>query len=63
LFLILIMIYYPGGVSQLYETLFGKSKNPVVRWLINKPETAAKKTDILASPKAEKSPSASGVPL
>lgn len=28
LFLILIMIYYPGGVAQLYQSLVERSKNP-----------------------------------
>ena len=36
LFLILIMIYYPGGVAQIYQTLVGKSKNRIIRMLTNK---------------------------
>ena len=36
LFLVLIMIYYPGGVAQLYQDLFVRSKNRVIRWLVNR---------------------------
>jgi branched-chain amino acid transport system permease protein len=60
LFLILIMIYYPGGVAKLYESLFGKSKNRTVRWLINKSESRSQVDRVSdpASPKSEKTPSA-----
>jgi branched-chain amino acid transport system permease protein len=30
LFLILIMIYYPGGAAQLYQSLIERSKNPFI---------------------------------
>jgi len=36
LFLILIMIYYPGGLAESYQVYLGQSRNPLVRWLINK---------------------------
>ena len=65
LFLILIMIYYPGGVAKLYESLFGKSKNRTVRWLINKSESRLRVTKVTepASPKSEKTPSTRRVSL
>ena len=31
LFLILIMIYYPGGVAHLYQTLAERSRSPFIR--------------------------------
>ncbi len=37
LFLILTMVYYPGGVVQLYRNFFGKSKNRLIRVLTNNP--------------------------
>ena len=37
LFLILVMIYYPGGVAQLYQGFFVKSKNRLLRWFTNRP--------------------------
>ncbi len=36
LFLIVIMIYYPGGVAKLYQILVSRAKNPLIRKLINK---------------------------
>ncbi len=55
-FLILVMIHYPGGVAKLYESLFGKSKNRTVRWLINKSESRFRvdKVSEPASPKSDR---------
>lgn len=36
LFLILIMIYYPGGCAQLYQSLYGRARNRLTKWFINK---------------------------
>lgn len=36
-FLILVMIYYPGGAAQLYQNLIGRTKNRVVRLLVGLP--------------------------
>jgi branched-chain amino acid transport system permease protein len=36
LFLILVMIYYPGGVAKIYDRLLGRSNNPLIRWLTGK---------------------------
>ncbi len=65
LFLILIMIYYPGGVAKLYETLLGRSRNRVLRWLINKPEPRPQidKPSGLTSSRAKKTISAKGATL
>ncbi len=35
LFLILIMIYYPGGIAQLYQSLIERSKSPFFLRLVN----------------------------
>jgi branched-chain amino acid transport system permease protein len=35
LFLILIMIYYPGGIAQLYKSLIERSKSPFFLRLVN----------------------------
>lgn len=34
-FLILVMLYYPGGVSQVYETYLADAKNRVLRYLLS----------------------------
>ncbi len=34
-FLILVMIYYPGGFSQVYETYLSQPKNRILRYLMN----------------------------
>ena len=39
LFLILTMIYYPGGVAQFYWNFFAQSKNRVIRKLVNHTST------------------------
>jgi branched-chain amino acid transport system permease protein len=36
LFLILIMIFYPGGLSELYRFITDKIENPILAWLTNK---------------------------
>ena len=36
LFLIVIMIYYPGGVAKIYQTLVSRAKNPFIRRLVNR---------------------------
>jgi branched-chain amino acid transport system permease protein len=36
LFLIVIMIYYPGGVANIYQFLVSRAKNPVIRKLVNR---------------------------
>ena len=36
LFLVLVMIYYPGGVAKIYDRLLGRSNNPLIRWLTGK---------------------------
>jgi branched-chain amino acid transport system permease protein len=36
LFLVLIMIYYPGGLAEFYQVYLGQSRSPLVRWLLNK---------------------------
>jgi branched-chain amino acid transport system permease protein len=36
LFLIVIMIYYPGGVANIYQTLVSRVKNPFIRRLVNR---------------------------
>jgi branched-chain amino acid transport system permease protein len=41
--LVLIMIYYPGGVAQLYRTLFAQSRNPVLQFL-TKTDTRTQKS-------------------
>jgi len=33
LFLVLVMIYYPGGIAKVYQKLIGESKNRIIRWL------------------------------
>ncbi len=33
--LVVVMIYYPGGVAQLYRTIFSQSKNPTLKMLAN----------------------------
>jgi branched-chain amino acid transport system permease protein len=40
LFLILTMVYYPGGVAQLYWNFFTRSKNRVIRKLVNRPSSS-----------------------
>jgi branched-chain amino acid transport system permease protein len=42
LFLILIMIYYPGGIAKVYQKLLGQSKNRVVRWLTGRDNISVK---------------------
>jgi branched-chain amino acid transport system permease protein len=37
LFLILVTIYYPGGMAQLYQDFFVKSKSRMIRWFTNRP--------------------------
>ena len=32
-FLLMVMIYYPGGIARVYQKTLGQSKNRVVRWL------------------------------
>ena len=32
-FLLMVMIYYPGGIARIYQKTLGQSKNRVVRWL------------------------------
>jgi len=36
LFLMLIMIHYPGGVAEFYRHLIGRSNNRTLLWLVNK---------------------------
>jgi branched-chain amino acid transport system permease protein len=36
LFLVLIMIYYPGGVAKIYQSLASRSKNSFIRRLLNR---------------------------
>ncbi|MBF0529155.1 MAG: branched-chain amino acid ABC transporter permease [Deltaproteobacteria bacterium] len=35
-FLVLIMIFYPGGAAKLYYSLLDRVRNPIIRWLANK---------------------------
>jgi hypothetical protein len=34
------MVYYPGGVAQLYWNFFTRSKNRVIRKLVNRPSSS-----------------------
>jgi len=35
-FLMLVMIYYPGGVAKIYDRLLGRSNNSLIRWFTGK---------------------------